>query len=360
MTTTVLVTGASGYLALHIVKQLLDGGYKVVGSVRTTAKGEKLAKDLNNKNFKFDIVDDLENKEAIVNFVKNNSEATALLHTASPFRFDVNDVQKDLIDPAVKGTEAVLDAVKQYGPQIKNVVITSSYAAIMNLKKTDKSIDTEESWNPITPEEALLNSFYAYVASKTFAEKAAWDFVKDQKPGFDLSTVNPVYIFGPQPFDDFDTTKLNTSCEIINSFTKLKDPSADFQKVYGLAIDVRDVAKAHIVAIEKDEAKGQRLFLTNGFFNEQTILDVLHTKFKDEAQSVPVGHPASDKEAAKDGPQANNDKTKKILGFKFISVEQSIADTAQQIYEVEAKHNESLGRDEGSNNLPRKIDTDLK
>lgn len=342
MSTTVLITGASGYLALHTVKQLLEKGYKVVGSVRTSAKGENLEKQLNNKNFKYDIIDDIENKDAISKFIKNNSEATVLLHTASPFHFEVNDIQKDLLDPAVKGTKAVLSAVKEHGPQIKRVVITSSYAAIMNLTdKTPGRVENEDSWNPITQEEALQNPLFGYVASKTFAEKAAWDFVEQEKPNFALSTVNPVYIFGPQPTDDFSTAKLNTSCEIINALSKLKDPAAKYNSSSGYAVDVRDCAAAHIVGFEKDEAKGQRLLLSSGFFTEQTVLDVLHTQLTQKSQNVPVGHPGSDREAAKQATVVTNEKTRKILGFPLISVEQTIADTAKQIYEVDEKHEQS-------------------
>ena len=118
---------------------------------------------------------------------------------------------------------------------------------------------------------------------------------------------------------------------------KIKGTEEKVNPVSGSAVDVRDVAKAHLVAFEKDEAKEQRLFLTSGPFTQQTILDILHTNFSSEAQHVPIGEPGSDREEVKKRATLNNDKTRKLLGFELISVEQSIADSAKQILEVEGK-----------------------
>ncbi|KAK8439237.1 methylglyoxal reductase (NADPH-dependent) gre2 [Candidozyma auris] len=340
MSTTVLISGASGFIGLHIVQELVKKGYNVVGSVRSDEKGEYVKNASGNPDkFTYEIVEDIEKEGAFNEFVKKHQEATVFLHTASPFHFNASNVEKDLLLPAVNGTKNAFQSIKENGPNIKRVVVTSSYAAIASAEmdqQADKTWD-ESSWNDITWEKALESPVAGYYGSKTFAEKAAWDFVKENKPNFVLSTVNPVYVFGPQPTNQFKTTQLNTSSELINSILKIKGTEEKVNPVSGSAVDVRDVAKAHLVAFEKDEAKEQRLFLTSGPFTQQTILDILHTNFSSEAQHVPIGEPGSDREEVKKRATLNNDKTRKLLGFELISVEQSIADSAKQILEVEGK-----------------------
>lgn len=335
MSETVLISGATGFIATHTVQQLLEKGYTVVGSVRSTEKGENLKKLLNNEKFSYEIVKEIESENAFDDFVKNHPEATVFLHTASPFHFNVTDVAKDLLEPAVKGTRSALLAIQKYGPQIKRVVVTSSYAAIGDFSKpqTSDKIDTEETWSPLTWETSLSNPLVGYCGSKTLAEQAAWKFVEENKPNFVLSTVNPVYVFGPQPFDEqAKSSSLNTSSEIINNILKLNKDDKDWHHSNGDAVDVRDVAAAHIVAFEKDEAKNQRLLLTSGPFTDQTILDILHRDFPEEASNLPVGTPGSDVEDFKKKATLDNSKTRKILGFTLKTVEETVHDSAAQIY----------------------------
>ncbi|KAF3991295.1 hypothetical protein FT663_02796 [Candidozyma haemuli var. vulneris] len=338
--TTVLVSGASGFIALHTVQKLIKKGYNVVGSVRSEEKGEYVKKASGNpEKFTYEIVKDIAQDGAFDEFVKKHPEATVFLHTASPFHFNASDIEKDLLLPAINGTKSALQSVKDNGPNIKRVVVTSSYAAVASATmdvQTDKVWD-ESTFNDITWDQALMDPVSGYYGSKTFAEKAAWEFVKEHNPNFVLSTVNPVYVFGPQPTDDFNTEKLNTSSDIINASLKIKSPEDKAYPVNGPAVDVRDVADAHLVAFEKDEAKNQRLILFVERFTQQTILDVLHSQFPEQTKNVPVGTPGSTAEEIKVRATINNEKTRKILGFELISAEQSIADSARQILQVEGK-----------------------
>lgn len=333
MSTTVLVSGASGFVALHTVKLLLAKGYTVVGSVRSTEKGENLKKLLKNDKFSYEIVKDIVPDDAFDDFVKNHPEATVFLHTASPFNFSSTDIENDLLKPAVNGTKSALSAIKKYGPQIKRVVVTSSYVAMadFSVAQSPTTIINEDSWSPLTWETSLTNSVLGYCGSKKFAEKAAWEFVEAEKPNFVLSTVNPVYVFGPQAFDELVKENLNTSSEIVNNILKLKSPDANVPQTTGYVVDVRDVAEAHIVAFEKEETAGKRLFLTTGGFTEQTILDVLHKDFPEYSKNYPVGAPGSDKERLAGQYTVDNEWTRKVLGFKLKTVEETIRDSAAQI-----------------------------
>jgi nucleoside-diphosphate-sugar epimerase len=99
----------------------------------------------------------------------------------------VTDVKKDLLDPAIIGTTGVLKAIKKNAPTVKQVVITSSFASIINASKGNSWTEhtySEKDWNPITEEEAVQNPSNGYRASKTFAEKAAWKFVEEERPNF--------------------------------------------------------------------------------------------------------------------------------------------------------------------------------
>lgn len=333
--TTVLVSGASGFLALTTVKQLLEKGYTVVGSVRSTEKGDKISKLLNNDKFSYEIVEDIAKPGAFDDFVKKHQEATVFLHTASPFHFNVTDVKTQLLEPAINGTTSALKAIKAHGPNIKRVVVTSSFAAIASYTDDldSKNTITEKTWNQVTWDEALKDPFTGYYGSKTFAEKAAWKFVEEEKPNFVLSTVNPVFVFGPQPFDELVANELNTSSEVINSYLKLKSPTDEWAKYRANGVDVRDIASAHIVAFEKEEAKNQRLLLSVAPFTDQTILDLLHKNFPEQTKNIPVGTPGSDKELIENKATVNNDFTKKLLGFDLISLEKTVVDSVKQIFE---------------------------
>ncbi|KAI3406291.1 GRP2 [Candida oxycetoniae] len=336
MSTTVFVSGATGFIAQHIVKLLLENNHKVVGSVRSAKKGEELTSSIKNAglsadNFTFEVVEDIAAKGAFDEALKKHPQVTVFLHTASPFHFDVKDIKKDLIDPAVEGTTNALNAIKEYGSSVKKVVVTSSYATVSGfgeLVTPGKTVD-ETSWNPITHEQALKDPMAGYIGSKKFAEKTVWDFIEQNKPQWQVSIINPVYVFGPQAFEVKDKSKLNTSNEIINSILKAGKDKDQPQQFAGYFIDVRDVAKAEIVAFEKEEAVDQRLILSEGPFTTDKILNILKKDFKqlelptlDESKKINWDSTES---------IINNEKTKKILGFKFIDLEQSVDDTVAQI-----------------------------
>lgn len=89
--------------------------------------------------------------------VKSNPPFDYVLHTASPFHFNVQDPVKDFLDPAIKGTTGILKAIKAHAPTVKRVVITSSFAAIINPKKHPR-VYSEKEWNPATWDEAMDHS----------------------------------------------------------------------------------------------------------------------------------------------------------------------------------------------------------
>lgn len=133
MSTTVLVSGASGFVATHIIKQLLLKGYTVIGTVRSTEKGDYLKKSFQSDKFSYEIIKDIVSETASDGLVKEHPEATVFLHTASPLIFATTNVENDLLKPDVNGTKSALASIKKYGPQIERVAVTSSYVGMAEL-----------------------------------------------------------------------------------------------------------------------------------------------------------------------------------------------------------------------------------
>ncbi|RLV86365.1 putative NADPH-dependent methylglyoxal reductase GRP2 [Meyerozyma sp. JA9] len=326
---SVFVSGATGFIAQHVVKQLIAKNYKVVGSVRSKEKGEQLVAKFG-ENFQYEIVSDIGKPGAFDDALKKHPEVTIFLHTASPFHFNVTDIKKELLDPATQGTENALRAIKVYGPQIKKVVVTSSYAAIMNLKTeyNPEVTNTEATWNPGSVEDALQNPIAGYLISKTLAEKAAWDFLEKEHPNFTVTTVNPAYVFGPQAFDSDVKDTLNTSSELINKVLKLK-PNEEIPTMAGAFIDVRDVAKAHLIAFENADAEGKRLALVEARFSNHDIARVIRDRFSE----VDIPSPDVKKAEAERASLCKLDfsQTRKIFGSKYIDFDTSVYDSVKQI-----------------------------
>lgn len=333
-TTTVFVTGASGFIAQHVVKQLLEKGYTVIGTVRSVSKGESLKRLTKSENFSYEIVPDIVPEGAFDAALKKHPEAAVFIHTASPFSYTVNDIEKELLQPAIEGTKNALTAIGKYGPQIKKVVVTSSIVSILSWGKVahHEKLHSEEDWNPITYEESLENAAFGYFGSKKFAELAAWEYLKENKPNFDISFVNPCYVFGPQAFEIKDKSQLNLSAEIINSVIKL-GANDEIPELAGLFIDVRDVARAHLFGFESDKAVNQRLLLAEGPFSNEGIAHLIHKNFP--KSNVPDGNLSKEPEQIKKHVFIiDNSRTRRLLGFKFLDLEKSVVDSAKQIYDA--------------------------
>ncbi|RCK67829.1 putative NADPH-dependent methylglyoxal reductase GRP2 [Candida viswanathii] len=334
MSTTVFVSGANGFIAQHIVQQLLAKGYKVIGSVRSEQKGKDLQQVVNSPDFKYVVVPDIGAPGAFDEALKENPEISVVLHTASPVFFTSDNVKRDILDPAVDGTKNVLAAIKKYGTNVKRVVYTSSTVSVFpfGTDQTERKEFTEADFNPITQEQGEATAFGAYSAGKTFAEKAVWQFVKDEKPAFQVSFVLPLYVFGPQAYEVKDKSQLNFSAEIINSILKL-NPEDEIPANTGYFVDVRDVARAHLVAFENDDAIEQRLLLTNERFSNELIAHIISSNFPET--NSPKGDVVKSEEQLQADPwTSDTSKTEALLGFKYITLEDSVIDTVEQLLSV--------------------------
>ncbi|OBA19169.1 NAD(P)-binding protein [Metschnikowia bicuspidata var. bicuspidata NRRL YB-4993] len=343
MSGTVLVTGASGFIAQHIVKLLISKNYNVVGTVRLDAKGEKLRKNTSGGpgTFTYTIVPDIAANGAFDNVFEAYPEISVVLHTASPCFYETTNPKNDLIIPAMEGTKNIMSTIaktaKAGRSKIRRVVVTSSDAAIYSPddEQNPELFFDESCWNNMSLEEAERDPVNAYYGSKAFAEKIAWEFAA--QPGFPpLSTVNPVYVFGPQAYDNEVAEKLNMSNEVINALLKT-GPHGSFSNDKAGFIDVRDVARAHLAAFEQEATVGKRLYMSNGQFSVQMMLDVIHEKFRSLRDRVPVGKPGTGPMDILALARTNNDATRKLLGFEFTPLSTCIEEVVQQILQYQQK-----------------------
>ncbi len=250
--TPVLVTGGSGYIASWVVQQLLEQGYKVNATVRNKSKIAKVDHLLGlQKKFpgKLALYEADLLKEG--SFKESMKGCELVIHMASPFKVNVKDAQKELIDPALKGTSNILKQVNDT-PTVKRVVLTSSVAAIYgdaaDIEGTKNGVFTEEYWNTSS---SLKHQPYSY--SKTVAEKEAWK-IQGEQSRWDLVVINPSFVMGPSLSNRTDGESTDFMIQLLSGSFKTGVPYLSFGFV-----DVRDVAAAHILAGTKESASGRHI-----------------------------------------------------------------------------------------------------
>ncbi|KAL6949906.1 hypothetical protein ACO0QE_000573 [Hanseniaspora vineae] len=338
---TVFVSGATGFIAQHVVKELLETKkYKVVGSVRNSEKAELMKAGFeNNPDLSFVIVKDLAQIDAFdTSFKQLGAELEYVFHTASPVVFDITDFEKDLIIPATNGTKGIFQAAAKYTPNVRKFILTSSFSAVCSIAEENNSslTLTEKSWNSQPLEEAMGNSVDAYGYSKTAAEKAAWDLHKELDPKFSLTVINPAYVFGPQCFDSSVKEKLNASCQNINGIVHSKPNDPVNSRIKGSFIHISDIAKAQVSCIENDKLNGKRLILAKDRFALQSVVDIINTQYPSLEGKITKGVPGSGEKTIEALATVDNHITKELLGFPLKTLTEAVQDTVDQILRVEA------------------------
>ena len=329
----VLVTGATGYIGLHCIDQLLKQGYAVNGSIRSPEREEEVFQALQKNNtstehlnlFTFNLTDDEGWDEGMAG-------CDYLLHVASPISISTKD-EEFFVGPAVAGVNRAMKFAQKHN--LKKVVLTSSVAAIFETTVLKQYYD-ESDWSD--PNKKTINH---YAKSKTLAEMAAWDFIKEEDNPFELAVINPALVIGPSLSGDLGES--NKAIEMV--VTGRMPVSVPLQFGY---VDVRDVATAHILAMQNPESNGKRFALSekdlwykdvakllreNGYkkapkINIPAWITPVLAKFNEELKfSLPfIGRVRSVKYAT---------NAKDILGWSPRPAEDSILEVAKQIENLE-------------------------
>jgi nucleoside-diphosphate-sugar epimerase len=327
---TVLVTGGTGFLGAHCIIQLLQAGYQVKTTLRSLSKKDALFSMLRNGGLTS--FDHLTFAEA--DLTKNAGwdaaaqGCTYVLHVASPFPATIPKDENELIEPAVDGTLRVLRAARK--ANVKRVVLTSSFAAVGYGYAEKSRVFTEKDWTK-------LDGVDPYQKSKTMAERAAWDFAKQE--GLDLAVINPVGIFGPVLGKDLGTSAI--------SIQKLMEGYPGVPKVSFGVVDVRDVAALHLLAMTNPAAKGERFLAVAGepvSLREMGV--VLKAHLGDDARKVPTKElpnwvvriaamfdPTIRSVLGNLGkrPRPSNEKAKRVLGWKPRTSEEALVSMAKSL-----------------------------
>lgn len=123
-----------------------------------------------------------------------------------------------------------------------------------------------------------------YPKSKTLAEQAAWRFVREEQPagrGLELAVINPSFILGPM----IRKTEC-TSVEVLRKILQREAPA--IPDLHFSAVDVRDVARAHILAMRHPEAAGKRFILSTASYPMLDMARDLAVEFDPKGYSVPT------------------------------------------------------------------------
>ncbi len=269
---TVLVTGASGYIAGWIVKQLLEEGHTVHATVRDPAKTSSVAHLLaiaekspgTLKLFKADLLDQGSFDAAVAG-------CSVVMHTASPFVIDgYTDANEALVRPAVEGTRNVLESVSRCA-DVKRVVLTSSVAAVvgdnLDYVRSGKSALDESDWNTTS---SVGHNPYQY--SKVAAEREAWQ-LQNKQQHWDLVTINPAMVFGPALTATSQSGSIDSLLMMGDGRTITGVP-----RLHMGVVDVREVAQAHLLAAFRPDANG-RYLLVNSDVTFMEIARILRAEF---------------------------------------------------------------------------------
>ena len=331
-----LITGISGYIGQHCAIELIKNGYSVKGSVRNLKKIDEVTNGLNKQiqtddNLEFcqlDLLVDNGWQEAM-------KDCDFVLHVASPYITYQPKDENELIKPAVEGTERVLKFAKQSA--IRRVVLTSSIVAMLGDANTSIDINTN-SWTNIN-----AKNVSAYVKSKTMAEKFAWDFVENQDKNhpLELVVINPGPVFGPSISGNLTGASMSMYKDLITGKMPMLPQSSINMS------DVRDIAKIHVIALEKSKAVSKKFVVSKEKpYSFQEMAQILKSEgyskvstkvapnfflrfmsiFSNDIKGMLpfIGYTYS----------ADVSETMKIFNWKPISLRKTVLDTAESINEL--------------------------
>ena len=267
----VFVSGGSGYIAGFLIHQLIAEGWTVHTSIRDLARESAVrasltVDDSRLKFFAADLMSDAGWAEAM-------SGCSHVAHVASPLPSNAPKSDDELIVPARDGALRALKAAKAAG--VKRFVMTSSMAAIAYGHSRGKSVFTEADWTDPTSPDA-----YAYVRSKTIAERAARDWVAAEGGDMEFVTVNPALVLGPLQSGDFSTS--------LEAIKKLLEGSMPGLPNFGFGIvDVRDVADMHVRCLTMPGMAGERFICSGPFLMMADVAAILRQGLGQEGRKIP-------------------------------------------------------------------------
>lgn len=333
----VLVTGASGFIAQHVILQLLAKGYQVRGTLRSLKRADEVRAVLAKHHPAASSMEFVEaNLDADAGWTEAAKGCEFVQHIASPIVAVMPRDENDLIRPARDGALRVLAAAKAAG--VKRVVMTSSLAAIAyGMGDQRPKVVDESHWsNP----EGADNT--AYTKSKTIAERAAWEYVNGPGKGLELATINPGAVLGP-------ALSADTSASLEIAIQLLSGKAPGLPRLGFTLVDVRDVAACHVAAMEIPAAAGERFLAANEFAWLSDCAEILREAFPSYAKKIPtrripdfvlrivsIFQPLYRQTVTELGRERNasHAKAERVLGVKFRPGKQALIDAGKSLIDL--------------------------
>jgi len=331
----VCVTGASGYIGSHIVRELLERGYRVRATVRDISDEGKVG---HLRNLVPDATDRLSLHRADLmvrgDFDRVIDGCDYVCHAASSVMLQAKDPQRQIIDISLEGTKNVFASIAK-AKSVKRVVHTSSIAAITNHARRPNHLYTEADW---ASDLTIKNSPYGL--SKVLAEREAWAAERDGQ--FSLVTINPVFVLGPI----YSRVHARSSPSMIRDFLRRKMPGAPRLRMS--MVDVRDVAAAHVNALENADASGRYILYNEGRWMKEvaSLIKKRFPQYKVRARQLPdlflYAGSLFDKRLSFSFLRSSLGRVSRIdgskvsreLGIRYRPVEESIVDTCQSMIDL--------------------------
>ncbi|EEY22324.1 ketoreductase [Verticillium alfalfae VaMs.102] len=296
---TILVIGANSYTALHIINELLQSDYRVRGAVRSQNVSDKVRETFPSywcSRLEIAIVTDITDSEKYNDALDDT--ITAVIRTASPVHGVGQDNIRDMLNPAIQGAIATLDAVSWLTSfSCRRVVHLFSFSAMLNPAQGFRQgyAYSEKDFNLITSDEAaaIENRSELYIASKSLSERAVWDWFSQNKRSFDLVCINPSMILGPHLGRIGSTQTTSTGAMLWAIVDAISMPAL----IFGGCVDAGDCAAITRAAIETPETSGQR-YLVAHHFDWQAAADIAREHHSEPASRIPIGEPGSRKSKA--------------------------------------------------------------
>lgn len=338
MSDYILITGANGFVAMHVIKIALELGYSVIGTIRSAQAADSVRKAFSETSARLLLVQ-----------VSNISESKsfrpaftagpvrAVINLASPLVNNPEDVRSEVLDPAIRSGISILTAALRYGGMsLQRIIHVSSFTACLDLSRNNAGSYryTSTDWNPLTYDEAAEGgNMTAYMGSKVLAEKAMWTWMKEQKPRYDMVSIVPSAIFGPHA-GSLQLENINLSTQML---WELVEPSAN-PPVYnshhlGSWVDVRDVAKCLIRAIDVPEVAGKRLLLAQRC-HWQLVRDEARRVLPELRDRIGPGKPGSWEADADITYDVDGTEAAELLGIRYRPLHECLRDTYVQLMQA--------------------------
>lgn len=316
----ILVTGSSGFIGAHVLDQALKAGYQVRAVFRSNDQVEQFKKYYSSYGAQFEAVK-IDGSYADSNtWVPVLQGITHILHVASPLAKESDDYEKEIIRPAVDTTTSIFIAAHKVGG-IKRIVFTSSIASVFDRKSIQEKpghVYTDADWSRAVEGTVYTDYFVAYASSKTLAERAAWKYVEEHKPEYDVIAINPAYVFGPNLHQKSASELAGTNAIIWG----LVAGGYKHDGIPTAQVHVDDVAIAHVKALDPSVKGGQRFIVTgssDSWDDAIAIAKANSSTFKwnpGHAADIPIKFDVS--------------KAEQQLGIKWKTFSQQVSDVVNQ------------------------------